>query len=94
MLALIDITVEIGITAQERLLGNEFGDAVAELVRWVAELEGGGRVPPPVMESDGIVMGSGRGGLAWTVLAAGIQVRWIEIGRRFQGRMLGFGLDD
>lgn len=86
LLALIDITVEIGVTAQERLLGDEFGSVVAELVRWVSSLEENG-APPPSKEGDGD--GRGGGGVAWTVLAAGIQVRWVEIGRRFQGRMLG-----
>lgn len=85
-LALIDITVEIGVTAQERLLSDEFGNVVSELVRWVSGLEGNGAPPP-------IEVGSAGGmGVAWTVLAAGIQVRWVEIGRRFQGRM--FGLAD
>ena len=90
LLALIDITVEIGVSAQERLLGNDFGDRVAELVRWVAGLEDLRGVPPPPLDEDR----SGREGLAWTVLAAGIQVRWHEIGRRFQGRMLGFEVDE
>lgn len=85
-LALIDITVEIGITAQERLLGDEFGGPVSELVRWVSSLEENG-APPPTKNEDG----RGGEGVAWTVLAAGIQVRWMEIGKRFQGRMLGLG---
>lgn len=90
LLALLDITVEIGVVAQERLLGADFGESVAELVRWVGGLEGmrGGGVPAPVVED-----GGGGGGLAWTVLAAGIQVRWYEMGRRFQGRMLGLEVD-
>ncbi|KAK5957378.1 telomere binding protein [Knufia fluminis] len=89
LLALIDITSEIGISAQERLLGAEFGDSVAELVRWVSGLENMAGVPPPMGGDE-----RGEGGVAWTVLAAGIQVRWYEIGRRFQGRMLGLDVDD
>lgn len=86
LLALIDVTVEIGVTAQERLLGDEFGGVVSELVRWVSSLEENG-APAPTKNEDG----RGGEGVAWTVLAAGIQVRWMEIGRRFQGRMLGLG---
>lgn len=83
-LALVDITVEIGVVAQERLLGDEFGGVLSELVKWVSALEDSG-APPPTSNEDG----RGGGGTAWTVLAAGIQVRWMEIGRRFQGRFLG-----
>lgn len=89
LLALIDTTVEIGVSAQERLLGAEFGDQVAELVRWASQLGDMPGVPPPTKED-----GRGENGVAWTVLAAGIQVRWYEIGRRFQGRMLGLEVDD
>ena len=89
LLALLDITAEIGVSAQERLLGGGFGDRVAELVRWVGGLENSRGVPPPEP-----VTGTADGGVAWTVLAAGIQVRWYEMGRRFQGRMLGLEVDD
>lgn len=89
-LALIDITTEIGVTAQERLLADPFGTAVSELVRWIGGLEENGRAPPPTKNEDG----RGGEGVAWTVLAAGIQVRWWEMGRRFQGRMLGLNLDE
>ncbi|KAK5092041.1 telomere binding protein [Exophiala xenobiotica] len=93
LLALLDITVEIGVSAQERLLGADLGDQVAELVRWVGALEGmrggggSGSVPAPTTATE-------NGGVAWTVLAAGVQVRWYEMGRRFQGRMLGLEVDD
>jgi len=89
LLALLDITVEIGVSAQERILGADLGDQAAELVRWVGALEGmrGGSVPAPTTATE-------NGGVAWTVLAAGIQVRWYEMGRRFQGRMLGLEVDD
>ena len=89
ILALIDTTSEIGVTAQERLLADPFGMAVSELVTWVSGLEGNGRAPPPVKEDE-----RGAEGVAWTVLAAGIQVKWYEMGRKFQGRMLGLSLDD
>lgn len=88
-LALVDLTSEIGVSAQERMLADPFGNTIAELVRWIGELERGGRAPPPAKEDDG-----GSGVMPWTVVAAGIQVRWYEIGKKFQGRMLGFELDD
>lgn len=76
-------------TAQERLLSDEFGETVSELVRWVSGLEDNG-APPPTKNEDG----RGGEGVAWTVLAAGIQVRWMEIGKKFQGRMLGLADED
>ncbi|KAK5087899.1 telomere binding protein [Lithohypha guttulata] len=89
-LALIDITAEIGVTAQERLLADPFGLVVSELVKWVSGLDGSGRAPPPMKDGDG----RGGEGVAWVVLAAGIQVRWYEMGRKFQGRILGLTMDD
>lgn len=88
-LALVDITSEIGVSAQERMLADPFGNTVAELVRWIGSLDSGGRAPPPAKEEDGRT-----GAMPWTVMAAGIQVRWYEMGKKFQGRMLGFELDD
>lgn len=88
-LALIDITSEIGVSAQERLLADPFGNTVAELVRWIGGLENGARAPPPAKDDE-----AKTGGMPWTVMAAGIQVRWYEMGKKFQGRMLGFELDD
>lgn len=88
LLALIDITTEVGVTAQEILLGNEFGPRVAECIRWVDQLENMPGTPSPSTES-----GKGVGGMAWTVLAAGIQVRWYEIGKHFQSKMMGFQLE-
>lgn len=89
LLALVDITSEIGVAAQERLLADPFGMQVSELVAWVGSLENSGVAPPPTKED-----GRGGEGVAWTVLAAGIQVRWYEMGRKFQGRMLGLQMYD
>lgn len=89
LLALVDLTVEIGVVAMERLIGAEFGGQVAELVRWVAGLEDRNDVPPPSNADENEARG-----MPWTVLAAGIQVRWMEIGKRFQSRMLGLRDDD
>lgn len=83
LLVVLELGVESGRAGEERLVG-ELGEGVAALVRWVAGL---GDVV------DGYASGGsesgGTGGLAPNVLAAGVQVRWQEIGRRFQGRMLG-----
>lgn len=88
-LALIDITTEIGVSAQERLLADPFEMQVSELVAWTSSLENSGVAPPSTKED-----GRGGEGMAWTVLAAGIQVRWYEMGRKFQGRMLGLQMYD
>jgi hypothetical protein len=52
----------------------------AELVAWAGNLGNVVNVPDTGRED---------GGLPWTVLLAGIQVKWHEVGRKFQGRMLG-----
>lgn len=84
LLTLLEVNVAAGGVAEERLV-TEFGEGCAELVRWVGGLEGVGVARPGVEEGGE----EGRGGMPWTVLAAGIQVKWMEIGRKFQGRMLG-----
>lgn len=86
LLALIDITIDIGVSAQERLI-VEYGGLTSELVRWVASLEER-QIPVPA-EQDGET-----GAMPWPVLAAGIQVRWHEIGKRFQARFMGLSIDD
>ena len=81
LLVLVDITIEAGTTAQERLI-TEYGNQVAELVGWAGKLDE--RVSVPDVNVDG----KRGGGMSWSVLAAGIQVKWFEMGKRFQGRML------
>lgn len=85
-LALIDITVDIGVSAQERLIAG-YGSLTSELVRWTASLEEK-QIPVPSKDDEET------GAMPWPVLAAGIQVRWHEIGRRFQARFLGLSVDD
>ena len=80
LLTTLDLSVEAGRTAEERLV-TEFGLTMAELIRWAGGLTDGG-VSVPIVEGEGT-------GMPWTVLVAGIQVRWHEVGRKFQGRMLG-----
>jgi telomere length regulation protein len=87
LLTTLDLNISAGTVAEERLV-TEFGPAMAELVRWTGDLADGGGVSVPVAEEgdgeavDGV-------GLPWTLLVAGIQVRWREVGRKFQGRMMG-----
>ena len=85
LLTVLDVNVEAGAAAEERLV-SDFGEMVVELVGWVGGLEGGNvRVP----ETEG-KSGEDRGeGMPWSVVAAGIQVKWYEVGRKFQGGMLG-----
>ena len=81
-LTLLDLNVEAGTTAEERLV-TEFGAMIAELASWAAGL--GDRVSVPEVGDDpGLGMA-----IPWPVLVAGIQVKWQEVGRKFQGRMLG-----
>jgi telomere length regulation protein len=82
LLTLLDLNVEAGATAEERLV-TDFGPMVAELVSWAAGL--GERVSIPEVHDDpGLGMA-----MPWPVLVAGIQVKWQEVGRKFQGRMFG-----
>ncbi|EXJ57111.1 hypothetical protein A1O7_07455 [Cladophialophora yegresii CBS 114405] len=82
LLTLLDLNVEAGPTAEERLV-TDFGPMVAELVAWAAGL--GERVSIPEVHDDpGLGMA-----MPWPVLVAGIQVKWQEVGRKFQGRMFG-----
>ncbi|KIW65690.1 hypothetical protein PV04_07923 [Phialophora macrospora] len=82
LLTLLDLNVEAGATAEERLV-TDFGPMVAELVSWAASL--GDRVSIPQVHDDpGLGMA-----MPWPVLVAGIQVKWQEVGRKFQGRMFG-----
>ncbi|KIX01736.1 uncharacterized protein Z518_09462 [Rhinocladiella mackenziei CBS 650.93] len=82
LLTLLDLNIEAGSTAEERLV-TDFGPMIAELVSWAAAL--GDRASIPEIRDDPSV------GMAmpWPVLVAGIQVKWQEVGRKFQGRMLG-----
>jgi telomere length regulation protein len=87
LLTILDLNISAGTVAEERLV-TEFGPAMAELVRWTGDLADGGGVSVPVAgEGDGENVDGV--GLPWTLLVAGIQVRWGEVGRKFQGRMMG-----
>ncbi|KAK5022118.1 telomere binding protein [Exophiala sideris] len=82
LLTILDLNVEAGSTAEERLV-TDFGSMIAELVSWAADL--GNRVSIPEVHGDeGLGMA-----MPWPILVAGIQVKWQEVGRKFQGRMLG-----
>ena len=82
LLTLLDLNIEAGTAPEERLV-TDFGSMIAELVSWAASL--GDRVSIPEVHDDpGLGMA-----MPWPVLVAGIQVKWQEVGRKFQGRMLG-----
>lgn len=80
LLTVLYLNVEAGSTAEERLV-TEFGSMIAELISWSGSL--GERVSIPEVDA------SDSGEMPWPVLVAGIQVKWQEVGRKFQGRMLG-----
>jgi telomere length regulation protein len=79
LLTILDLNVAAGAVAEERLV-TEFGNMVSELVAWAGNLDNVVSVPE---------MGREEGGMPWTVLVAGVQVKWHEVGRKFQGRMIG-----
>lgn len=80
LLTTLDLNVAAGLVAEENLV-TEFGTMVAELVAWAGNLSNVVNVPT-AEKSEGM-------GMAWTVLVAGVQVKWHEVGRKFQGRMVG-----
>jgi telomere length regulation protein len=79
LLTVLDLNVEAGSTAEERLV-TDFGPMLSELTSWLSGL--GKTVTVPEVEDE-------IGTMPWPVLVAGIQVKWHEVGRKFQGRMLG-----
>lgn len=79
LLTVLDLNITAGNIAEEQLV-TDFGNMVSELVLWAGNLENMVRVPE---------MGQDDGGMPWTVLVAGVQVKWHEVGRKFQGRMIG-----
>lgn len=82
LLTLLDLNIEAGTTSEERLV-TDFGSMIAELTSWAATL-GEQESIPEVHGEEGLGMP-----MPWPVLVAGIQVKWQEVGRKFQGRMLG-----
>jgi telomere length regulation protein len=84
LLVLLDMGVEAGASMEEALV-TEFGQSLMGIIEWVNGLDR--------------KMGNGAGvevaGMDWNVLAAAGLVKWQEIGRKFQGRMLGLmGVQD
>jgi len=85
LLTTLDLNIEAGPVAEEHLV-TDFGAMVAELVTWASNIANLVSVP--------VVSGDGMEGMPWTILVAGIQVKWHEVGKKFQGRMLGLMGDD
>ena len=78
LLTLLDLNVESGLVGEERLV-TDFGSLIHELVTWSSSLA----------DNFNITTGAVTDGMPWSVIAAGCQVKWHEIGRKFQGQMLG-----
>jgi telomere length regulation protein len=81
LLSVLDLNIAGGAVSEEHLV-TEFGSMIAELVAWAGNL--GDIVNVPEMRQEEMGMG-----MPWTVLVAGVQVKWHEVGRKFQGRMIG-----
>ena len=79
LLTALDLNVAAGTVAEEQLV-TDFGNMISELVAWAGNLGDVVSVPET---------GKDEGGMPWTVLVAGVQVKWHEVGRKFQGRMIG-----
>lgn len=100
LLVVLDVCGEAGGQVEEGLVVES---GMGGLVEWVRGLEmgDGGRIPEVGGRRKGEGAGAGGQGLRkgdgegmpWSVVAAGIQVKWFEIGRKFQGRMM-MGLAD
>ena len=86
LLLILDLNISAGSVAEERLI-TEFGSMISELVSWIVGLEGS--IPD---DAYGRGQSEGEEMMPWTVIAAGVRVKWAETGRKFQGRMLGLGL--
>jgi telomere length regulation protein len=78
LLTCLQVNIEAGTVAEERLV-TDYGTMVAELVTWAGNISNVVSVP----------VGNSSDGMSWTILAAGCQVKWHEVGQKFQGRMIG-----
>ena len=78
LLSILDLNIAVGGITEERLV-TDFGAGIAELLAWVGGL---GEQNIPALEG-------AEEGMPWNVIAAGCQVKWQEVGRKFQGRMVG-----
>ena len=82
ILTTLDLNTASGSIGEERLV-SDFGSQLAELLTWASSLD---------ETNTAIVATTEDRSLPWTVLLAACQVRWHEIGRKFQGRMLGLSM--
>jgi telomere length regulation protein len=81
LLCILDLNTSTS-TSEARLVTNT-GAQVSELISWISNLQSQSSHIPTISDpSTGNTM-------PWTALAAGCQVKWQEVGRKFQGRMLG-----
>lgn len=66
-------------TSESRLI-TDFGSQITELISWISSLSTSSHIP---------TLSDDESSMPWTAIAAGCQVKWQEVGRKFQGRMLG-----
>lgn len=78
LLTVLDINMEAGGLTEEQLI-TSFGSMIAELLAWTNDIKTNFSVPP----------GDPSEGVPWEVIAASCQIKWQELGRKFQGRMMG-----
>lgn len=83
LLSMLDVNIEAGTAGEERLV-TDFGTMMAELIAWVSSLT----------ELPNLIASDASESMPWTVLAAGCQVKWHEVGRKFQGRMMSLVVAD
>ena len=82
LLSILDLNIAAGRAAEENLI-SEFGQQTSELVAWTGQLDKGNNIP--AIDKDDELGGA----MPWTVVAAAVQVKWYEIGKKYQGRILG-----
>jgi telomere length regulation protein len=90
LLCLLDLNTQSP-TAEERLV-SDFGAQISELISWISGLQNQSSHNIPTLDGTGTGTGnnnSDRKTTPWPAIAAGCQVKWQEVGRKFQGRMLG-----
>ncbi|RMZ84548.1 hypothetical protein DV737_g1136, partial [Chaetothyriales sp. CBS 132003] len=85
LLTTLDLNMTAGPVAEERLV-TEFGSMMAELIHWSGRVCESGAVPVEMASDESSGQEGGR--LSWNVLVAGLQVKWLEVGKKYQGRMM------
>ncbi|RMD39429.1 hypothetical protein DV735_g5704, partial [Chaetothyriales sp. CBS 134920] len=88
LLTTLDLNMSAGSVAEERLV-TEFGSMMAELIHWSARLADDDSARAPVVVIDNQHRdGDDGAAMSWTILVAGLQVKWHQVGNKYQGRMM------